>query len=146
MSIPPANYPLSCSYENCNVPLRDSNHASKHRHEYHTAPGPVVIGGTMYNVVWEGKRIKCPVEGCKCSYTTRSSFKKHVDSPIRESMSISLLSHFSPHVYFFSDAQSPSPLQGDVDAVTNTGKLCTNSPPSFTKLFTLSRNIHHGGS
>ncbi|KAG2060957.1 hypothetical protein BDR06DRAFT_966777 [Suillus hirtellus] len=51
MCIPPANYLLSCSYENCNAPLQDSNHASKHCHEYHTALGPVVIGGTMYNMM-----------------------------------------------------------------------------------------------
>jgi hypothetical protein len=84
------NYPLSCSYENCDASLRDSNQASKHRYEYHTAPGPVTIGGVLYNVVWEGKHVRCPVPDCTCVYTTRSSFKKHADSSIRESISVYL--------------------------------------------------------
>jgi hypothetical protein len=124
MSVP-MNYPLACSYENCNVILRDSNHASKHRHEYHAAPGPVMIGGVLYNVMWDGKHIRCPVPDCKCVYTTRSSFKKHVDSSTRESISVYLpaLISRSWHYHFFADAQAPSSPQGEVNPAPHNGKL-----------------------
>ncbi|KAG1846986.1 hypothetical protein DFJ58DRAFT_843305 [Suillus subalutaceus] len=93
MSVPTVNYPLACSHENCNMFLHNGSNASRHRHEYHTTPGLVKIGGVMYNVVWE--------EGCSSTYTTRSSFKRHTESSIH--------------------SQVPSSPQGEVDPVPHTG-------------------------
>ena len=103
----------------CDICGQDVPHIcqlTQHNFEYHSSIRDLEICGTVYSVERGGEGLACPITGCIKKYTTRMTFKRHVD---RE----------------HGDHRSPSPL--------NKGekKACSDEVESETRSLKKSKSV-----
>lgn len=74
---------MSLQCPDCEQTFKSAATRSHHRWSQHSKIPPIVVANKKYAVEWEDDKLRCPVDQCGRSYTSREGFAKHAKAAHR---------------------------------------------------------------